>query len=92
MAAIRIWGKIIKKTKIVKDVVVVSNIDGSYQENLKASITELCDKLDIPRPYWLPPNVKEYNMRRKTSFNSNHFIEEIDFDKFVIEELKENSD
>lgn len=89
MVTIRIWGKIIKETKIVKDEVVESNIDGSYQDNLKACITELCDKLDIPRPYWLPPNVKEYNIRRKTSFNYNHFIDEINFDKFVIEELKE---
>lgn len=89
MVAIKIWGKIIKRTKIVKDEVVEINIDGSYQENLKACITELCSILDIPRPYWLPPNVKEYNIRRKTSFNSNHFIEEIDFDKFVIQELEE---
>lgn len=87
MKAIRIWGKVVRRGKIIKDEVVVSNMDGTYQDNLKACITELCNKLDIPRPYWLPPNVNEYNRRRKTSFNENHFIDEIDFDKFIIEEL-----
>lgn len=87
MTAIRIWGKLIKKNKIIKDEVVISNIAGDYQDNLKACITELCNKMDISKPYWLPPNVSEYNRRRKTSFNENHFIDQIDFDKFVIEEL-----
>ncbi|AGK98823.1 hypothetical protein [Clostridium pasteurianum] len=83
----RIWGKVIKNNKIIKDEVVISDGEGSYQDNLKLCIKELCYKLDISKPYWLPPNVKEYNRRRKTTFNENHFIDEIDFDKFIIEEI-----
>ena len=86
---IRIWGKIIKDNRIVKNKVAVSNIEGDYQEKLKLCIIELCEKLDISKPYWLPSNMEEYNRRYKTSFTFHNFIEDIDFDKFTIEELKE---
>jgi hypothetical protein len=40
----------------------------------------------------LPVNLEEYNKRSKTTFNQNNFIEEIDFDKFQIEELETKGD
>lgn len=84
---IKIRGKVIKDNKIIKDAVVVSDIEGSYQDNLKQCINELCYKFDIQKPYWLPKNMEEYNKRSKTIFNYHNFMEEIDFDKFIIEEL-----
>ncbi len=89
---LKIWGKIMKNNKILMDEVVTSDIEGSYQENLKACITELCRNFDIEKPYWLPTNLDEYNKRSKTIFNENNFIEEINFDKFVIAELDPNED
>jgi hypothetical protein len=86
---IKIWGKILKNNKIIKDYVVSSDIESSYQDNLKVCISELCDKFDISRPYWLPINQAEYNKRSKTTFNEHNFMDTIDFDKFVIEELIE---
>lgn len=86
---LRIWGKLIKDSRIIKDEVVESNIEGTYQENLKECIIQLCYKFDLSKPYWLPANVNEYNKRLKTSFNQHNFMEEIEFDKFEIEELKE---
>lgn len=89
---LKIWGKLMKNNKIIKDEVAISDIEAGYQENLKVCITELCNKLDISKPYWLPTNLEEYNKRNKTIFNEYNFIEEIDFDKFVIEELAEKED
>jgi hypothetical protein len=85
---LKIWGKLIKDNRIIRDEVAISEIDDSYQENLKLCITELCYQFDISTPYWLKSNVNEYNKRRKISFDENNFIEEISFDKFMIEELK----
>ena len=85
---LKIWGKLISNNRIIKDEVSMSETEGNYQENLKACITELCYKFDISTPYWLKSNVNEYNKRHKTSFDENNFIEEICFDKFMIEELK----
>jgi hypothetical protein len=84
---LRLWGKIVKNNKIIKDEVVTFDLEGSYQEDLKACITSLCEKFDIAKPYWLPTNMEEYNRRGKTIFNYHNFMDEIDFDRFVIEEL-----
>lgn len=83
----KIWGKVIKNNKIIKDAVVTSDLDASYQENLKACIIELCEKFDIAKPYWLPTNLDEYNKRNKTTFNLHNFMDEIDFDRFIITEI-----
>ncbi|KRQ87949.1 hypothetical protein ABG79_00114 [Caloramator mitchellensis] len=85
---LRLWGKIIKNNRLIKhdEVTIAENIE--YQEQLKKCITELCYRLDIQKPYWLPHNLDEYNNIRKTSFNQDNFIEEIDFDKFEIIELE----
>jgi hypothetical protein len=84
---LKIWGKIVKNSKTIQDLVVSSDIEGSYQDNLKECITELCNKFDIPKPYWLPSNLDEYNRRGKTIFNQHNFVEELDFDRFIIQEL-----
>ncbi len=84
---LKIWGKIITNNKIVIDDVATSDVEESYQENLKICITELCNKFDISKPYWLPANLEEYNKRSKTSFNQDNFIDDIDFDKFMIVEI-----
>ena len=87
---LKIWGKLIKDNRIIVDEVSMSQLEDNYQENLKMCITELCYKFDIATPYWLKSNIQEYNKRLKTSFDENNFIEEIYFDKFMIEELKQN--
>jgi hypothetical protein len=84
---LKIWGKLINDNRIIKDEVSISEDEDSYQENLKVCISELCYKFDISTPYWLISNINEYNKRHKTNFDENNFIEEIQFDKFTIEEL-----
>lgn len=86
---VKIWGRLVKNNKIMVDEVVTSDIEGSYQDNLKACIIELCNKFDISKPYWLPKNMEEYNKRSKTAFNEHNFVEELNFDKFIIEELED---
>lgn len=85
---LKICGTIMKNNKIIRDIIVTSDINKSYQENLKQCIIEICNKFDISKPYWLPMNLKEYNKKNKTSFNQNNFIDTIDFDKLIIQEIK----
>lgn len=87
---LKIWGKVMKNNKIIKDEVVISEKGGSYQDNLKECLKQLCYNFEIETPYWLPANVEEYNLRRKVAFNKHNFIDEIDFDKLVLEELDSN--
>ncbi|MBC8060888.1 MAG: hypothetical protein H7Y18_09500 [Clostridiaceae bacterium] len=85
----KLWGKILIDNRIEKDMVVSFNEVIEYQENLKTAIIEICDNFDIEKPYWLPNNIKEFNQRGKASFTKDNFIEVINFDKFVIEEIEE---
>lgn len=84
---LKLWGKIIKGNRIIRDEVVTAVTGGTYQEELKVCMTEICYKLDISKPYWLPANLEEYNRRGKTAFTRYNFMEEINFDKFIIEEI-----
>lgn len=86
---IRLWGKIIKNNRIVSHSEYTCNDNIEYQAQLKKCIKELCYKLDLQKPYWLPKNLDEYNKFKKTSFIQDNFIEKIKFDRFEIEVLEE---
>ncbi len=85
----RLWGKLVKNNKIIKDNTVPLIVEDDYQAALKEAMIQLCDSFDISKPYWLNKNLNEYNRLGKTSFNKDNFIEEITFDKLVIEELRD---
>jgi hypothetical protein len=86
---IRIWGKVIRNNKIILDEVATSDKEENYEEAVKDCINELCEKFDIGKPYWLETNIREFNKRRKTTFNNDNFIEDIEFDRFIVEVLEE---
>jgi hypothetical protein len=86
---LRLWGKIIKNSKIVTHIESTCDEDIEYQEQLKKCLIDMCDKLDIQKPYWLPANLEEYNRVKKTSFRQDNFMEHIPFDRFEIEVLEE---
>lgn len=86
---IRLWGKLIKDNKMLENEEFTCNENIEYQQQLKICITEICYKLDIQKPYWLPKNLEEYNNHKKTSFYQDNFIEEVPFDRFEIVVLEE---
>ena len=85
----RLWGRLLLDNRAIKDITAEADLGKGYQEDLKACIMEICENFDIEKPYWLNNNVKEYNQRSKTSFTKENFIEEIDFDKFIIEAIED---
>lgn len=89
---IRIWGKVIKNNKIIMDDVATSDNEDNFEVAVKECINELCDKFDISKPYWLDTNTREYNRRRKTTFNEDNFIEDIEFDRFIVEQLEDEKE
>lgn len=86
---IRLWGKIIKNSKIISHAEFTCNEEIVYQEQLKKCIKELCYEMDLQKPFWLPKNLEEYNRTKKTSFIQDNFVEEINFDRFEIQVLEE---
>jgi len=87
---LKLCGKIIKNNTIIQDHVVEMNADGlNGEEMLLKGIEALCNIFDISNPIWMRGNKLEMNQINKTRFKAQHFIDEIDFDYFEIEYIRE---
>ncbi len=79
-------GRLIKGNKTIKKSTVYSEDKSlSYRNALEKCLIALCKELDIQVPVWLRKNTSEFAAFQKTFFNSEHFMEEIKFDRFEIE-------
>lgn len=87
---IKIWGKLIKNHKIIKDAVLEYKESGSRSEMVKLSLNDFALELDIARPIWLPKNEKDLSQFIVTTFFADQFLEGVDFDSFVIEIISQD--
>lgn len=79
----KLIGKIIKDTRIIKEAVSERNEDNAdFRDMLEACFIEVCKELDIPVPLWLKKNSKEFGAYRRTFFSREQFLEQVDFDRF----------
>ena len=86
----RIWCKLIKDNRLLKDLLVEKN-DPSMTRTMKvyACLEEACHEMDLEKPLWLEKNKKEFLRYAGTRFDRDSFIEAVDFDYMdfhVIEE------
>ena len=81
---IRIWAKVMKKDKILKQYVLerFETIDYSkFFDYLK----EICENLDIATPVLIKTHLFNYAKYNNVRFTQADFVEIIDFDKLVLE-------
>ena len=83
---IKIWVKKIKEFKIVKSYIF------SKEEKFSAAdifeyLTEIGEKLDFPVPVVLKKHIKHLVLYRQIKFDRADFIEEVDFDSLVLDNL-----
>lgn len=83
---IRIWAKIITDDRIKKSIVYEKQ--GFFDKNLFIFyISEICNTLDISTPVVvLSKHLSHYKLFKNTTFKPNDFVENVNFDKFVIED------
>lgn len=81
----RLWGKIYKNNKIVRDTVINMEENKSREHLTALCLDQICVDFDLQHPMWLNDNKKDYPAYGRTSFNQDHFIEQIDFDYLEIE-------
>lgn len=81
---IKIWGKILRNNKIIKNHMIEINDDFS-ENSVFDGVYEICIKFDIPRPIVLNKHIKDMNKFLIMRFFPDDFIEKVDFDKFDIE-------
>lgn len=87
----RLWGKIWKNTRLVKDMVVCNNDpDLNRTRKIFDAIDKLCYEFDLSRPIWLEHTVADFKKHDKTRFTQDNFIDSIDFDYLEIQVIEED--
>ena len=81
---IRIWAKVMKNNKIIKQFTFekFENMDYSLFFDY---LREICENLDIPTPVLIKTHLFNYAKYNNVRFTKNDFVESISFDKLVLE-------
>lgn len=86
----RMWGKIWKDNRIKEDMVIeINDFSLSRTQMVFQALDEICSQFDLEKPIWLDSNIKEFQLRAKTRFNQDNFIEVLDFQYLEIQILEE---
>ena len=81
---VKIWGKILSQEKIIKSkTITFDEKTTSFFDMLK----DLCAAINIPTPVLLDKHVYDFNLFNVCTFKPDDFIEEVVFDRFVLEHI-----
>lgn len=81
---IRIWAKVLKKDKIIKQFVYEREGATDYSEFFNY-LRDICENLDVPTPVLIKTHLFNYAKYNVLRFKQDDFVEKINFDKLVLE-------
>lgn len=81
---IRIWAKVMKKDKILKQFMLEKTESMDYSKFF-IYLREICEALDIPTPVLIKTHIFNYAKYNTVRFKASDFVESIDFEKLVLE-------
>ena len=84
---IKMWAKTLKAGKITRQTVFEKDTAIDYSEFFDY-VREICEKLDVPTPVIIKPHLFNYAKYNNVKFTEKDFVESIDFDKLVIENVE----
>jgi len=85
----KVWTRIIKGEKILKDnVSPITNLD---IDSIYSTLESICRILDEPLPIILNKHISHLNEFSSTTFLPIDFVEEVGFNKMVLEIFDETS-
>ena len=88
-----VWGKIWQKNRIKESYVAEdAHTEWPLASRIEVCVDEIIQKLDLPRPIWLPKNQEEMQAYGCTTFHQDHFIEPFPYEGFEIEIIKTDAD
>ena len=86
----RLWGKLWKDNRLIKDTVICDDSKDSRTHKIFRGLEEICYEFDLSKPLWLDHNKNDFIHHSKTRFNSDSFVEDIDFDFLEIQVIEED--
>ena len=81
---IRIWAKVLKNDKIIKQCMFEKDGEIDYSEFFEY-VREICERLDVTTPVIIKTHLFNYAKYNNVRFTQSDFIEQISFDKLVLE-------
>ena len=89
----RIWGKLMKNNRFLKDMVVeIDNPSLTREERIDDALDQFTLAFDIQKPMWFDKNTKDMKQFSRTHFYADQFIESITFDYLEIEIIEEDKE
>lgn len=87
----RIWGKIMKNNRLVRDMVVeIDDYTLSRTKKVYQALDEMCYEFDLAKPIWLEINKEDFIRYARTKFTKDSFIEDIEFDYLDFQVIEED--
>lgn len=86
----RIWAKIFKENRMVKDTVVEDESKDTRTHKVFHALDEICCRFDLSKPIWLDATIAEFKRHDKARFTQDNFIETIDFDYMELQVIEED--
>lgn len=86
----RIWFKMIKDNRMLKDTTITDNSDDTRTHKIFHALDEVCYAFDLSKPIWLDNTVADFKRHAKARFYQDSFIDNIDFDYLEIQVLEED--
>lgn len=88
---LRLWAKIFKDNRMLRDMVACSDdILMTRSNKIFTAIDEICYEFDLSKPIWLDSNIEEFKRHDKTRFAKDNFIDNIEFDYLEIHIIEED--
>ena len=82
----RIWAKVIKKEKIVKQLTYERDDKFSYSQFF-TYLADICEGLDIATPVLLKTHIFNYAKFNVVRFIPRDFAEPVEFDRLILENI-----
>lgn len=86
----KLWGKIFKDNRLVKDIVIEDDTPDTRTHKIFHAIDEICLKFDIAHPIWLDANIRDFKRFNKVRFTADNFIDSYTFDYLEIHVIEED--
>lgn len=85
----RLWGKIYKDNRLVKDTVICDSSDDTRTHKIFHALDEICHEFDLSSPIWLDSTIAEFKKHDKARFYQDNFVDSIEFDYLEIHIIEE---
>ena len=84
----KIWAKVMKGDKILRDVIYESELSLT-PSNFQKMLQEISYKVDVATPVNLPTHFKHFERFNRVKYLPRDFMEEVHFDYMLVELVKD---